>query len=37
MIQGEWGDYEEGRAGADSVESVEYSRRPQRIWAVIEG
>jgi hypothetical protein len=37
MFEGEWGDYKKGRVGAYAVESVEYSRRPQRIWAVIEG
>ena len=28
MLEGEWGDYEEGRAGADAIQSLKYSRRP---------
>ena len=37
MLEGERGDHEEGRASADALESVEYSRRPRGIRAVIEG
>ena len=28
MLEGEWRDYEKCRAGADTVESVEYTGRP---------
>jgi hypothetical protein len=37
MLEGERGDHEEGRASANVVESVEYSRRPRGIRTVIEG
>jgi len=37
MLEGERRNHKEGRAGADTLESVEYSRRPRGIRAVIKG
>ena len=37
ILDGEWGDDEKSRAGVGMVKSFEDARRPQRIWAVVEG
>lgn len=37
VLDGEWGDDEKSRAGAGMFQSFEDARRPQRIWAVVEG